>query len=111
LENKRNILNFYDENIILSYIDNRLNDEDKSQFEAQLETDEMLRDAVEGLCKINNIQTVKRLQSSIDATINLHTQTKLRRKKGTHNLSSLWLSITIVIALIILSIGYILYFR
>ncbi len=88
---------------VLQYLNNSLSSEEKREIEERLSQDQMLVDAIEGLRQLNVDEAVK-----IDFQLKNYIKYKVIKKVSKKNQFGFpsWLLMTIVILLLLISIGY-----
>ena len=108
-----NILNETDEpadQMLEHYLKGTMNEADRSDFEARLAADPMLRDALDGFCEANAPHNISRLSAQLNKQMLKRLKLKNRKKKIL--LSPLQLSIiALLMILAILLIAYLMIYR
>ena len=111
MENNHPIEKYQHNDFLLDYIHHRLTEEERRAFEAYLEQDEMLRDAVEGLQSINNTTDLPVLQTQLHDFLRHHTQKGRHPRKKNNFHFVIWTSIAILLLLVCMAGIYIFYSR
>lgn len=94
---------------VLHYLNNSLPDDQIRKFEEALTEDEMLGDALEGLSQLN-----RKDAEEINLRLNTYINHKIVNKKSKYKNSlgfPYWLIMTIIILLILISLGYFIVYK
>ena len=89
--------------LVLQYLNNSLSQEETRKMEERISEDQMLVDAIEGLRQIDVFETTK-----IDSQLKNYIKHKIINKGKTKREFSFptWLLLSIIILLMLISIGY-----
>jgi hypothetical protein len=106
-----NILSNHDEDIdnqkLLDYLNDKLSDTEKRDFEKEIVNSDMLNDFVEGLGKFKNKKDVNALVEQLNSNLKKQLQKKKSKKLKRQIKNLNWLYFAIVMILIIILIAFI----
>lgn len=101
-----NLNNEIEQEKLLQYLNRNLTDAEQHEFEKQMNDDEFMSDAVEGLQEIKNSQSIPGYVHQLNADLKKQiNKTKERRNKRAIP-SQYWTFISIIILLILVVIAY-----
>lgn len=104
MKNNPTISPFYDNDVLLDYLHDRLPEDARKAFEAALSHDEMLQDAVAGLKNDTHLTQIPSLKSNLELFLNEQTKSTTAKEKTKRPIGFpiLWLSIGILLILLVL---------
>lgn len=91
---------------LLQYLNNNLPSSEQHELEKQMNDDEFMNDAVEGLQEINNKAAIPGYIQQLNADLKKQINKKKKRKDKRKIASQYWTYISIVLLLLLIIIAY-----
>lgn len=92
---------------LLEYLNNHMSEAEKHAFETQMNDDEFMNDAVEGLQSIDNSQRINDLVLQLNSDLKKQLDKKKKRKQKREIPGQTWAYYTIVLLLILAVLAYV----
>ena len=91
---------------LIQYLEGSLPDLERQQIEKQLEEDEFLNDAMEGLHQITDSQQISQVVNDLNRSIQKQVTTQQRKKNKQPIFSLYWVYIAIMLLIILILSAY-----
>lgn len=96
-----------DQDKLIDYLNHHLTDPEQHEFESQMNEDEFVNDAVEGLEQLKNKKDILKYTGQLNITLQKQLE-KRNRKKEKRKLPSLrWTYLSVILLLLLIVIAYI----
>ena len=101
-----NMNNDIEQEKLLQYLNRNMSDAEQHAFEKQLNDDEFMNDAVEGLQALPNQHTITDLVQQLNADLKKQLEKKKKRKQKRKIAEQPWVYYSIVLLLLLIVIAY-----
>ena len=91
---------------LLQYLNRDMNDAEQHAFEKQMNDDEFMNDAVEGLQSVENKNNIPGLVEQLNAGLKKQLEKKKKRKQKRKLTEQPWIYFSIVLLLLLIMVAY-----